>query len=186
MPRIAIYCGARLGISDQFQEAAADLARTLINANIGIVYGGSQNGLMGVIADTAIACGGEVIGVIPTQFEKIEHAHPNLTKLIPVQTMHERKALMFELSDAAIALPGGPGTLDELIEIYAYNNMGLHHKPCLCLDVNQFWTPLFDLLTQMKNNGFMHQRAPLLRAENSIEALHLIRQHWLFHPKLMR
>jgi len=175
--RIAVYCGSRPGNSPAYAEAAASLARTLAEAGIGIVYGGSRNGLMGIIADTALACGGEVIGVIPDLLNKHERAHPNLTQLHHVASMHERKALMAELADGFIALPGGVGTLDELIEIWCWAGMGSHAKPCGCLDVNQYWQPLFDLLAHIRHEGFSHGEQQLLRSDDPQQLLALMAAH---------
>ncbi len=174
LKRIAIYCGAKAGNSPAYAEAAAQLARTLAEAGIGIVYGGSRNGLMGIVADTALAAGGEVIGVIPDLLNKNEHAHPHLTHLYHVASMHERKALMAQLADGFIALPGGIGTLDELIEIWCWAGMGSHAKPCACLDVNQYWQPLFDLLGHIEQEGFAHGERQLLRSDDPAQLLALM------------
>lgn len=174
--RVAVYCGARFGNSPSYALAAESLGRHLALANIGIVYGGSKNGLMNIVANSALDAGGEVLGVIPTQFQKQEQAHPNLTELMFVDTIHERKAKMLELADAIIALPGGGGTLDELAEAYGWAKMGVHKKPCLCLDVDNFWQPLFDLFGNMQTAGFMSESMPLLRATDPVQAIHLLQQ----------
>ena len=172
--RIAVYCGSRMGHSPAYAQAAVGLAQTLAQAGIGIVYGGSRNGLMGVLADAALAAGGEVIGVIPDLLNKNEHAHPGLTHLYHVSSMHERKALMAQLADAFIALPGGVGTLDELIEIWCWAGMGSHAKPCGCLDVNNYWQPLFDLLAHIQHEGFAHGERQLLRSDHPQRLLALM------------
>ena len=121
-----------------------------------VVYGGASVGLMGALADSALAAGGTVIGVIPTRLVEGEIAHAGLTKLHIVETMHERKALMAELSDAVIALPGGTGTLDELFELFTWKQLGLHRKPIGLLDVDGYWQPLLAFLEHAVNERFLH------------------------------
>ncbi len=141
--RIAIYCGANVGNDPAFKAAAETLARTLVREGIGIVYGGGGVGLMGVIADTAIAAGGEVIGVIPEAIKALELGHTKLTELHTVPDMHSRKAMMLALSDAVIALPGGFGTMDEVFEALTWSQLDYHRKLCGFLNVNGFYDPLF-------------------------------------------
>lgn len=172
--RVAVYCGSRPGNSPAYTDAAADLGRYLAQQQIGVVYGGSRNGLMKTLADAALAAGGDVIGVIPDLLHKREQAHPHLTELHHVATMHERKALMAELADGFIALPGGVGTLDELIEVWCWAGMGSHTKPCACLDVNGYWQPLFELLSHIQREGFSHQQPTLLRAADPASLLALM------------
>lgn len=164
--RVAIYCGARFGDNPQFQQGAGALAAWLANQGIGIVYGGGHAGLMGVVADSALEAGGEVIGVIPGLLTDRELGHQNLTRLEHVSSMHERKARMAELADAFIALPGGIGTLDELIEIWCWSGLGDHNKPIICFDIDQFWQPFFDLLKHVEETGFAHHQKPMLRVQN--------------------
>ncbi|MFN0316980.1 MAG: TIGR00730 family Rossman fold protein, partial [Burkholderiales bacterium] len=130
MKRICVFCGASAGSRPVFAEAAKDLGALLARRNTGIVYGGGNVGLMGVLAGAALAEGGEVIGVIPRSLMERELAHTGLTELHVVATMHERKALMADLSGAFIALPGGFGTLDEFFEILTWAQLGIHSKPC--------------------------------------------------------
>ena len=167
MKRVAIYCGSRRGNDKKYAQAAAAVARTLAEAGIGIVYGGSNTGLMGVVADSALAAGGEVTGVIPEGLFQREVAHQGLTELHYVNGMHERKAMKAELADAFIALPGGIGTLDELIEIWCWAGIGSHSKPCLCYDVDNYWQPLFELLQHIHNEGFAHDNESLLNVSDT-------------------
>ncbi|MDP2548944.1 MULTISPECIES: TIGR00730 family Rossman fold protein [unclassified Oceanobacter] len=162
--RVAIYCGSRLGNDPAYAAAATTLATFLAQQGIGIVYGGSQSGLMGIVANAALAAGGEVIGVMPGVLGQQEKIHTGLTQIHHVHSMHERKALMADLADAFVALPGGIGTLDELVEVWCWANIGDHNKPCACFDVDQFWQPFFDLLTHIRQQGFAHQSGELLRA----------------------
>ena len=152
--RVAVYCGSRPGHDPAFAKAARELAETLASAGIGIIYGGSNTGLMGIIADTALAAGGEAIGVMPEHAGQKERAHPGLSQLHMVADMHARKAMMAELADAFIALPGGIGTLDELVEVWSLKGLGYHQKPCICYDVAGFWQPLLALLTHFHQQGF--------------------------------
>lgn len=174
MKRIAIYCGSRHGNDPKYAAAAAELADFLARNGIGVVYGGSKTGLMGVVADSALAAGGEVIGVLPEWLTKREAEHPGLTRLHRVGSMHERKALMAELADAFIALPGGIGTLDELIEIWCWAGMGAHSKPCLCYDVDNYWQPLFDLLSHVQQEGFAHGERQIERVSSTAALAQLL------------
>jgi uncharacterized protein (TIGR00730 family) len=141
--RIAIYCGANVGTDPAFKMAAESLAQKLVREGIGIVYGGGSVGLMGAVADAALAAGGEVIGVIPEAIKVLELGHDNLTELHTVPDMHSRKAMMLALSDAVIALPGGFGTLDEVFEALTWSQLDYHRKLCGFLNVNGFYDPLF-------------------------------------------
>lgn len=167
--RVAIYCGAKHGNNPAYEQGARDLAQWLAKQGIGIVYGGGRNGLMGTIADAALEVGGEVIGVMPGSMYIRETAHKELTSLEYVDSMHERKARMAELADAFIALPGGIGTLDELIEIWCWAGIGDHDKAVLCFDIENFWQPFFDLLKHVESTGFSHHQKPMLRVQNCDE-----------------
>jgi uncharacterized protein (TIGR00730 family) len=149
MTRILVFCGSSPGARPEYAESAQELGRLIAQRGLGLVYGGASVGLMGAVADGALAAGGEVIGVIPRQLVEREIAHPGLTELREVTTMHERKALMAELSDAVIALPGGTGTLDELFELFTWSQLGLHRMPIGLLDVVGYWQPLLALLDHM-------------------------------------
>ena len=153
--RVCVYAGSNPGRDPAYAEAAADLARRLAGRGIGVVYGGGRVGLMGVLADTALEAGGEVIGVIPQDLVDREIGHQGLTELRVVGSMHERKALMADLSDAFVALPGGAGTLEELIEVYTWSQLGLHAKPMGVLDVGGYYSRLADLLDHAVHEGFL-------------------------------
>ncbi|MDX6374390.1 MAG: hypothetical protein QOD98_3378 [Nocardioidaceae bacterium] len=152
--RVAVFIGSSPGTL-RHQEAAAALAEGLVARRIGIVYGGAQVGLMGLVADTALAAGGEVIGVIPRQLVDREIAHRGLTRLIEVDSMHERKAQMAELADAFVALPGGVGTLEELFEVFTWALLGIHDKPVALLDPDGYYDPLVEQLDRMVTEGYL-------------------------------
>jgi uncharacterized protein (TIGR00730 family) len=140
--RICVFCGSNPGARPAYAEAAASLAKHLVDRGFSIVYGGSNVGLMGTLADTALKAGGEVIGVIPQALVRKEVAHQGLSRLHIVTTMHERKALMAELSGGFIALPGGFGTFDELCEILTWAQLGIHSKPCGVLNIEGYFDGL--------------------------------------------
>src|ERR671939_1854337 len=142
MDRLCVYAGSNAGVRPEYAEAAVALARELVARGIGLVYGGGRVGLMGVLADTVLSGGGEAIGVIPQALVDREIGHQGLTELRVVGSMHERKALMAELADGFVALPGGAGTLEELIEIYTWSQLGLHRKPMGVLNVNGYYDGL--------------------------------------------
>jgi len=168
MNRICVYCGANPGARPAYAEGARDLGRTLAERGIGVVYGGGNVGLMGVLADAALAAGGEVIGVIPEALLEKELAHQGLTELRVVSSMHERKALMAELSDAFIAMPGGFGTFEELCEALTWTQLGLHAKPCGLYNIEGFYDPLIVLLDRATEDRFlrMEHRAILLEGSD--------------------
>ena len=153
--RICVYAGSNPGANEAYAEAARELARLLAERGIGVVYGGGRVGLMGILADSALAAGGEVIGVIPQDLVDREVGHDGLTELRIVASMHERKALMAELSDGFVALPGGIGTLEELIEIYTWSQLGLHDKPMGVLNVLGYYDGLATLLDHAVQEGFL-------------------------------
>jgi uncharacterized protein (TIGR00730 family) len=152
--RIAVFTGSHDG-PPSHRAAAAAFATELAKAGVGIVYGGGHVGLMGVVADAALSAGGEVIGVMPQHLVDDEVAHPGLPRLEVVQTMHERKARMADLSDAFVALPGAAGTLEELFEAWTWGMLGLHAKPTALFDVDGFWQPLLAQLTRMVDDGYL-------------------------------
>ena len=154
--RLAVYCGASIGHDPVYGDAAEALGRTLAARGIGLVYGGGHVGLMGRVADGALAGGGEVIGVITAALERLEVAHRGLTRLEVVETMHERKLRMSALADGFIALPGGFGTMDELFEALTWTQLGIQDKPAGLLDVAGFWRPLVAMVAQMHTCGFVH------------------------------
>jgi uncharacterized protein (TIGR00730 family) len=170
--RVLIFCGSSPGGSPAYAQAASELGRFLAARDLEIVYGGASVGLMGALADSALATGGTVIGVIPRRLVEHEIAHAHLTKLHIVETMHERKALMAELSDAVIALPGGAGTLDELFELFTWKQLGLHRKPLGLLDVDGYWKPLLAFLEHAVNERFVRaEHLAMLQVERNPETL---------------
>ena len=152
---IAVYCGSNRGADPAYAQAAADLGRLLAERGIRLVYGGGHVGLMGVLADAALACGGEVFGVITRALQAKEVAHDALTSLTVVDTMHERKAAMADAADAFVMLPGGYGTFEEFFEAVSWTQLGVHDKPCGVLDVAGYYAPLRTLLDQATRQGFV-------------------------------
>jgi uncharacterized protein (TIGR00730 family) len=173
--RVAVFCGSSAGRESRYAAAAAAFGRGLAAAGVGIVYGGASVGLMGVLADAALAAGGEVIGVIPGGLFAAEVPHQGLTQLQVVASMHERKAVMADLADAFAALPGGLGTLDELFEVLTWRQLGLHAKPVALVDVDGFWEPLTEMLDGLTAEGFVpaETRACLARVADAPEFLRL-------------
>jgi uncharacterized protein (TIGR00730 family) len=153
--RICVFCGASPGARSSYREVTADLARLLAADGIGVVYGGGGVGLMGALADAVIEAGGEVIGVIPRALVDREIAHRDVIDMRVVGSMHERKALMAELSDAFIALPGGVGTMEELFEVYTWAQLGLHRKPCGLLNVDGYYDGIEEFLTHAVAERFL-------------------------------
>ena len=168
MRAICVYCGSNAGARPVYAERAAILGTRLAREGLALVYGGGNVGLMGIVADAALAAGGEVVGVIPEQLVNWEVAHRGVTRLEVVANMHERKARMFDLSDAFVALPGGFGTMDEMFEMLTWRQLGLGDKPCAFLDVNGFWQPLMAMLDTMVRERFLHadQRNDLWHGED--------------------
>jgi len=170
--RLTVFCGSSLGRSPAYAEAARELGREMVARGLGLVYGGAGVGLMGVLADTVLAGGGEVIGVIPRHLVAREIAHSSLIDLRVVETMHERKALMAELGDAFVALPGGAGTLEELLEAWTWAQLGLHLKPCGVLNVEGYFDALLRLIRHTVDEGFVRpEYAAMLIAEPTPSAL---------------
>ena len=155
MKRICVFCGSNAGARSEYAEAARALATVLAERKLGIVYGGGNVGLMGVLADAALARGGEVIGVIPQKLVDKEVAHRGVTELLVVETMHERKALMNDLSDAFLALPGGFGTLDEFFEVLTWSQLGFHGKPCALLNVAGYYDGMLAMLDHAVTERFL-------------------------------
>jgi uncharacterized protein (TIGR00730 family) len=152
---VAVYCGSNHGANPAYAHAAAALGRLLAERGIRLVYGGGHVGLMGVLADAALASGGEVFGVITRALQAEEVAHDTLTSLTVVDTMHERKAAMADAADAFVMLPGGYGTLDEFFEVVSWTQLGIHAKPCGVLDVAGYYAPLRALLDEATRQGFV-------------------------------
>lgn len=155
MKRLAVYCGSSMGSDPAFAETARAVGREIAGRGIGLVYGGGHRGLMGVVADSVLEAGGEAHGVIPQALVDLEVAHRGLTELHVVNSMHERKARMTELTDAFVALPGGIGTFDELFEAWTWNALGYHAKPFALLNVAGFWDGLIAFLDTATMSGFM-------------------------------
>jgi uncharacterized protein (TIGR00730 family) len=155
--RVCVFCGSSPGARPAYGEATAELARVLVAEGLGLVYGGANVGLMATLADTTLAEGGEVTGVIPRALVEREIAHNGLSDLRVVGSMHERKALMADLSDAFVALPGGLGTLEELLEVYTWAQLGLHRKPCALLDVDGYYAGVAEFLSHAVKERFLRE-----------------------------
>jgi len=164
--RICVFCGSAAGWRSEHSDAARELGRALARRGIGLVNGGGRVGLMGATADGALELGGEAIGVIPRALMDRELGHRGMSELRVVETMHERKALMAELSDGFVALPGGIGTLEELFEAWTWAGLGIHAKPVGVLDVGGYWDPLLEMANRMVAEGYLpgHLRQALLVA----------------------
>lgn len=173
--RVAVYCGSADGNNPAYLAEARALGRAIAAAGMGMVYGGASVGLMGATADAAMAGGAEVIGVLPSVLAGSEVAHHDLTRLEVVATMHERKARMVALADAFLILPGGYGTLDELLEIVTWAQLRIHAKPCILINTIGYWNGLLDFLDSAVSAGFLKQcnRDLLQVAANAQEAVHL-------------
>ena len=172
MKRISVFCGSSSGTNSIYSEITFELGQTLARRNIGVVFGGGKVGLMGQLADGALDAGGEVIGVLPHFLQQRELAHKKITQLILVNSMHERKKKMDELSNGVIALPGGFGTLEELFEMLTWGQLGLHQKPIGILNIDGYYSSLLSLFESMVENGFLKQENhEMVRVSNSIENL---------------
>ena len=156
MNSIWVYCGSNPGSNPVYLEQATLLGQRLAAEGLRLVYGGGNIGLMGAVADAVLQAGGEVTGVIPKQLVEREMAHHGVTSLEVVGSMHERKSRMFDLADGFIALPGGFGTLEEIIEMLTWRQLGIGNKPCAFLDVAGYWSPLGAMMDRMVNDRFVH------------------------------
>lgn len=179
MQSVCVYCGSHSGSRPIYTERAAHLGRQLAENGLTVVYGGGNVGLMGTVADAALAAGGEVVGVIPEQLVDWEVAHRDLTRLEVVPNMHVRKARMFELSGGFIAMPGGFGTLDEMFEMLTWRQLGIGDKPCAFLDVDGFYQPLIDMMDRMVSEHFVNaeQRLDLWHGEDIDRMLEWMRAY---------
>ncbi len=188
MKNICVFCGSSAGNNSLYRDAAVELGNVLLSQDIGLVYGGASVGLMGIVADTVLEGGGRATGVIPNFFSKTEIAHPSLTELHYVDSMHERKNMMVELSDGFISLPGGFGTLDELFEVMTWAQLDLHVKPVGLLNISGYYDRLLELFDHMVNEGFVKQAhrdmmlvnsspSPLVEAMKSYQPVKL--EKWL-------
>lgn len=169
LKRVCVFCGSSVGNKPEYADAAVTLGGLLARKKIGLVYGGGNVGLMGVIADAVLEAGGEVIGVIPHSLAQREIEHQGLTQLHVVDSMHTRKAMMAELADAFIAMPGGVGTFEEFFEAVTWTQLGLHRKPCGLLNVAGFYTPLAAFIDQAVSHGFIKpiHRASIVVDDNA-------------------
>ena len=158
MKRLAVYCGSSFGASEAYKVGAFELGKELAKRKITLVYGGSSNGLMGAVADTVLHEGGQVIGVIPKVLVDREISHTGLSELFTVDSMHERKAKMAELSDGFVVLPGGTGTLEEFFEVFTWGQIGLHQKPCGLLNIQHYYDPLLNLFDHMIEQKFLQEK----------------------------
>lgn len=179
--RVCVFCGSNAGHDRRYAEAAADLGRTLASRNLGLVYGGGRVGLMGVLADAALAAGGRVTGVIPEMLATKELLHTGATDMRVVESMHARKALMAELSDAFVALPGGFGTFEETLEMITWSQLGIHRKPLGLLNVLDFYGPLVQFIERAIKAGFIRaeQRDLLVTADSAVALLDRLARHKL-------
>ena len=157
MNSVCVFCGSHPGNDPAYAEAARTIGRTLAERDITLVYGGGHVGLMGVVADSALGAGGEAIGVMPKSLVDREIGHTGLTKLHVVSSMHERKALMSELSEGFVALPGGNGTLEEFFEVLTWAQLGEHGKPCGLLNVAGYYDPLLAVFDRMVDRAFLRE-----------------------------
>ncbi len=173
---LCVYCGSSNAVAPKFLEAAFALGQIIGQAGIRLVYGGGQIGLMGRVADGAIAGGGAVTGIIPNHLHRREVAHSDVTDLIVVDSMHERKARMAELSDAFAVLPGGYGTVDEMFEIVTWRQLGLHDKPIVLVDLDGYWQALERMVDQFAAEGFISptNRALYRRVERIEDVLPIL------------
>lgn len=158
MDRVCVFCGSSSGEGGAYEEGARLMGRTLAGSGVTVVYGGASVGLMGTLADAALEAGGEVIGVIPKALQEREISHKNLTDLRVVGSMHERKALMSELSDGFVAMPGGAGTLEEFFEVWTWAQLGEHGKPCGLFNVESYYDPMLAFLDHMVVQGFLSEK----------------------------
>ncbi|PWB32986.1 TIGR00730 family Rossman fold protein [Pseudomonas sp. SDI] len=169
---VCVFCGASTGNNPVYREAAIALGQAIARRGLTLVYGGGAVGLMGIVADAALAAGGEVLGIIPESLKNAEIGHPGLSRLEVVDGMHARKARMAELSDAFIALPGGLGTLEELFEVWTWGQLGYHGKPLGLLEVNGFYEKLSGFLDHLVGEGFVRpQHRAMLQRNGEPEAL---------------
>ena len=175
---VAVYCASAIGNNSAYRAEAEALGRAIAGAGMGMVYGGANCGLMGAVADAALAGGAEVIGVLPAVLGNREVAHAGLTRLEMVESMHERKARMVELADAFLILPGGYGTLDELFEIITWAQLKIHAKPCILINTLHYWDGLLGFLDSAVREGFLkpQYRALMLAAGSAAEAVAMVAQ----------
>jgi uncharacterized protein (TIGR00730 family) len=179
--KVCVFTGSRRGSRPEYAEAVTALGGELVGRGCGLVYGGGNVGLMTVIADTVLGLAGHVTGVIPSSLVSKEVAHRGLTELLVVQSMHERKALMAELSDGFVAMPGGIGTMEEFFEVWSWAQLGLHEKPCGLLNVSGYYDPLIEFLDRAVAGDFIKpkHRALMIVEEQPGRLLDRFEQAWL-------
>ncbi|MDH2449559.1 TIGR00730 family Rossman fold protein [Priestia sp. YIM B13446] len=185
MKRLAVFCGSSNGASEIYKDGAIQLGKELVKRGITLVYGGASVGIMGKLANTVLEEGGQVIGVIPKMLEDREISHPNLTELIVVNSMHERKAKMAELADGFIALPGGPGTLEEFFEVFTWSQIGLHTKPCGLLNINHYYDHLISLFNHMTQEEFLQEKYRTMTLVDTLPG-NLIQQFYAYEPPTVK
>lgn len=151
---VCVYCGSSSRVAESYKTAARDLGKILADNNVDLVYGGGQVGIMGILADAVLAAGGSVTGIIPEFLFEKEVGKGDVTDLVRVDSMHERKQKMAEMSDAFVALPGGFGTMDETFEILTWRQLSLHNKPTIIVDIDGYWSPLITLMDHIIDEGF--------------------------------
>lgn len=161
MKNICVYCGSSAGNTESYTQAARQLGQLSAAQNIGIVYGGSNMGIMGAVAQSTLDAGGRVIGILPKFWYDSPEKHQHLSEMIITETMHERKTLMYEMSDGFVALPGGIGTLEELVEMMTWSQLGHHSKPIVLANIDGFWQPFLALMDHMVTEGFLHSQQQL-------------------------
>lgn len=176
---LCVYCGSSPGRQAAYLETAESFGKLIAREGIRLVYGGGNVGLMGALADSALQAGGKVIGVIPERLAAMEVAHSGLTELHRVNSMHERKLKMADLSDAFVALPGGAGTLEEIFEVFTWTQLGFHSKPCAFLDVDKYYSHLFQFLDHMAGQKFIKKEHldSLIRTDDPNDLLTQLRQY---------
>lgn len=172
MKHIAIYCGSSNGASSIYRDEARKLGNILAEQGLNLVYGGASVGLMGAVADGVLEAGGHATGILPKFLENREIAHTKLTELILVDTMHERKQRITDLADGFIALPGGPGTIEEFFEVFTWGQLALHQKPCGLLNINHYFDPLLAFMSHMFQEQFIHEKyRPMILLESDAQVL---------------
>jgi uncharacterized protein (TIGR00730 family) len=180
--RICVFCGSSAGARPEYAGAAREMGRTLAEAGIGLVYGGGHVGLMGIVANAVLEAGGEAVGIIPEALMRREVGHTGLTELHVTASMHERKAMMADLSDGFIALPGGYGTFEEFCEVITWSQLGIHPKPCALLNTAGYWTPLLAMFDHAVAEGFVRPQHRALVLEDTSPAALLERMRAFVPP----
>ncbi len=169
---VCVYCGSSGRVSDTYKQAATDFGKIIAQNNAALVYGGGRVGLMGLVADSVMANNGKVVGIIPHHIESREVAHQGLTELYVVDSMHIRKQMMVEKSDAFVVLPGGIGTLDEVCEILTWKQLGMHDKPIVIANIDNYWKPFGDMVAHIIESGFMRaEDARLMTVVDTVEEI---------------